>query len=146
MKESKNPSVYTLVYWLIKFKHIQPEALFNFLELFWPTFIQKDKYIFLKENFNEEYYRRLINENSTRIEYWLNLFTVDDYFSDLPDADEKSILFSKFLVEIWQSKLEKDFPNLNFTVKFVSDEEFGDYGLTFYQEVNDPNIEYTSGK
>ena len=130
--KGEKPSAYTLIYWLIQDKKIDPEILFSFLELYWPTFIKKDQYVFLKEKFSEEEYNRLINEKSN-LEYWINLLTVDDFFSETVDAEEKSIALAKILVEIWQTKLKKDFPSMSFTVEYLEDQECGDYGLTFYQ-------------
>lgn len=133
----EEPTVYTLIYWLIKDKKIETSDLFNFAELFWPTFLQINNFVFLKEKFKEEYYQRLQNEKNQRIEYWLNFLTLEDFFSDLSDGDEQATIFCKILVETWKAKLERDFPDLTFTVKFLSDEENGDYGLTFYQKIND---------
>lgn len=73
------PSTYTLLYWLVQDKKIQPDVFFDFLEFFWPTFVKKDGYVFLKENFSKEKFDQLIRENSNP-EYWINLLTVDDFF------------------------------------------------------------------
>lgn len=40
--------------------------LFDFLEFFWPTFIKKDGYIFLKEAFSEEEYTFLLCINTIK--------------------------------------------------------------------------------
>jgi hypothetical protein len=39
-KESK-PTIYTLIYWLIEDEKIEPDQLFDFLELYWPTLVEK---------------------------------------------------------------------------------------------------------
>lgn len=146
------PSVYTVLFWIIQDKLIEPKILFDFLEFFWPTFIKKHGYVFLKEAFSKEEYERLMNENSDP-EFWINLLTIDEFFSGLPDWEEKSISFAKALVSIWETKLKRDFPEMNFTVRYLHNEEDGDYGLTFYQpskqdcktnssttEISHPNI------
>lgn len=129
---NEKPSVYTTILWLIQDKLIEPKLLFDLFQLFWPTFIRKDGYVFLKEMFSEEEYKRLINESSSP-EYWINLLTIDEFFSELPDWENKSILFVKALVPIWETKLKKDFPEMNFSVQYLHSKEDGDYGLTFYQ-------------
>jgi len=129
---NNKPSVYTVLFWLIQDKLIEPTLLFDFLEFFWPTFIKKDGYIFLKEAFSEEEYKRLVSENSNP-EYWINLITIDEFFSELPDWEDKSVSLAKALVSIWKAKLKKDFPEANFEVQYLHNEEDGDYGLTFYQ-------------
>jgi len=129
MKQELKPQAYSSIYWLIEDGKIDPEQLFVFFELYWPTFIKKDGYVFLKEQFSEEEY-----ENSKdNPEFWINFLTVDDYFIDAENSAELSKNFSKTLVEIWKAKLEKDFPSIEFTVEYLEDEEAGDYGLTFYQ-------------
>jgi len=128
----EEPNAYDIVYNLILNKVIGPELLFTMLEIFRPTFIEKDGYVFLKEQFSKEYYDRLIDENSNP-ELWINLFTADHFFSEMDDWEEKSSLFAQALVPMWEAKLKRDFPEMKFTVKYLCDEEVGDYGLTFYQ-------------
>lgn len=135
-KKHEKPSVGTVLYWLIQDKKIEPELLFDFLELFWPTFIKKDGYIFVKEAFNEEEYQQLMNEDSNP-EYWINLLTVDEFFSEMSNWEEKSSTFAKALVSMWTEKVKKDFPDMKFTVEYLRNEEYGDYGITFYQTGKD---------
>ncbi len=131
-KKIEKPPAYTFIYWLIQDRKIDPNDLFNFSELYWPTFVKKDGYVFLKEQFSEEEYNNLTKENENP-EYWINLLTIDEFFSELSDGNEKSIALSKVLVEIWGVKLKKYFPDMIFTVECLWNEEYGDCGLTFYQ-------------
>ena len=125
-------NIYTLVYWHIRNVVSDPDLLFHMIEVFWPTFTEKDGRVFLKEQFSKDYYNRLIDEDSNS-EYWINLFKLDDFFSEMDDWDEKASLFAQALVPIWEVKLQRDFPEMKFTVRYLCDEEVGDYGLTFYQ-------------
>ena len=127
------PSVYTKLYWLIQDKIIGPEVFFNFLEFFWPNFTEIKQYVFLKEKYSEEEMIRLIKQN-TNPEYWINLVTINDYFSDDENAILQSNALAKTLIEILNTKLQKDFPDKKFIVKSLQDEETGDVGLTFYQD------------
>jgi hypothetical protein len=129
MEKEFKPQAYTLIYWLIQNGKIDGDQLFDFLELYWPTFIQKNGYVFLKEQYSEEKYHT-IEENH---EFWINFLGIDDYFINSNETEKQSINFSKILAEIWRIKLKKDFPSLEFTVKCLEDHEYGDYGLTFYQ-------------
>ncbi len=61
------------------------------------------------------------------------MITIDEFFSELLDWEDKSVLLAKALVSIWKAKLKKDFPEANFEVQYQYEEEAGDYGLTFYQ-------------
>jgi hypothetical protein len=134
-KEYKSPSVYTVLYWLIQDKNINADIFFDFLEIFWPTFIKDGKYIFLKETYSKEESDRLICEN-TNPEYWMNILTVGDFFSEIDDGEEKSAILAKTLTEIWKLKLQKDFPSTSFVVECLHDQDHGDLGLTFYQKTN----------
>jgi hypothetical protein len=131
-KKIERPAVSTLIYWLIQDKKITLEDIFSFKELYWPSFIQKDGCIFLKEQFTEEEYDRLLTENDNP-EYWINLYPIDDLFSEISDGEEKSIILVKALAEIWGAKLKNDYPDMNFTIECLLNQEYGDCGLTFYQ-------------
>lgn len=133
-KEFKSQS-YNILYWLIEEGKIDSDQLFDFLELYWPTFIEIDGYIFLKEKFNEDEYKRLVSDKINP-EFWINFLTVDDFFIDSEKRKKDSLYFSKRLSEIWAIKLVKDFPEFEITVKCLEDDESGDYGLTFYQTKN----------
>lgn len=132
-KKQENPSNYTVLYWLVQDKKIEPDIFFNFLEIFWPQFIKKDNYVFLKDKYSEEEFLRLVKEKSDP-EYWINLLTIDDFFSELENGEEKAKSLANSLVEIWQSKLKKEFPDKSFVVEYVYDKEYGDCGLTFHQK------------
>jgi hypothetical protein len=132
-KKQEKPSNYTVLYWLVQDRKIEPDIFFNFLDLFWPQFIKKDNYVFLKDKYSEEEFLKLRKEKSD-LEYWINLLTIDDFFSELENGEEKAKLLANSLVEIWQEKLKKEFPDKIFVVEYVYDKEYGDCGLTFYQK------------
>lgn len=132
MEKEFQSQAYTRIYWLIEDGKIKPDQVFDFLELYWPTFMQKDGYVLLKENYTEEKYNRLVTDKINP-EFWINLLTIDDFFSNSENKEKEQISFSKKLVEIWKTKLEKDFPSMEFTVKCIADKQSGDCGLTFYQ-------------
>lgn len=132
-RKDANPSVYTILYWLIQDKKIEAEIFFKFLELFWPNFVEKHGFVFLKENYSEEKFAGLIKEEFNP-EYWINLLTVDDFFSDIEQGEEKASSLAKALVDIWETKLKKEFPEKKFVVMYLHDEDTGDQGLTFFSQ------------
>lgn len=135
MAKNEKNSTYTTLYWLIQDKKIKPDIFFNFLDFFWPKFIKKNEYIFLKEKYNKEELNRLIKQKNNP-EYWMNMLTLNDFFSMTKGSAKNSTILAKALAEIWKTKLQKDFPDRQFIVKFIHDKEYGDYGLTFYQIKN----------
>jgi len=131
---TSSSSSFDYIYQQITLNGLSSDLCFAFLELFWPTFILHDSYILLKNNFSESKVDDLKNQNEEKIEYWMNLFTVDPYFEDVEEGFEKAAFLSKKLVEIWQAKLKIQFPNIEFVFESFVDEETGDCGLTFYQK------------
>jgi len=75
----------------------------------------------------------LIKKNE-EVEFWMNLVITDPFFEHEKNGEEKAESLARSLVEIWQAKLKRDFPDRSFLVQYVCDNEYGDYGLTFYQK------------
>lgn len=124
-------SVFDYIFHAVKDSKIHTDLFFAIIEMSWPTFIQYQGYIFLNESFSEHRFNSL--EQNNRLEFWMNLLTVDSYFYGEQDEEKKAEALAKLLSEMWRAKLRIDFPNLNFTVEYICDKEYGDYGLTFYQ-------------
>lgn len=127
-----NFSFFDYIFHIMKEQDNSPDIFFAFLELFWPSFIQKGEHVFLRENFSEEKYYQITKEDKNP-EFWINLLTVDDFFEQALEQEQCSANLAKKLVQIWHAKLQIDFPSKKFTVKYLHDEENGDFGLTFYQ-------------
>jgi len=130
--QCEKSDVYNIVYYLIQDRKMDPGLLFTLLDFFWPTFIEKDGYVFLENTFDEQAYMMTIDLKSNP-ELWINLLTFEGYFSELPYWEEMSIFFAQALIPIWQAKLQRDFPERRFTVRHLCDKEVGGYGLTFFQ-------------
>jgi len=125
-------SFYDYIFHIIKLKNVDSDIYFAFFELFWPSFIIYKDYVILKENFSEEKIEELIKKDE-KVEFWTNLFITDPYFENAENEESKAEYLARSLAEIWQVKLGKDFPTRSFIVKYICDNEYGDYGLTFYQ-------------
>jgi len=128
----ENPSVFNSLYWLVEDKKIDPRIFLDFSRFFWPSFIEVDGFIFLKEKFEENEYSRLVAKQSNP-EYWINIVMLDDYFSETSESEKWSRDLAKSLIEIWGIKIIKDFPEKKVVFAFLEDKEYGDIGLTFYQ-------------
>lgn len=73
----------------------------------------------LKVDFSESKYKELQNQSEKMIEYWMNFVGIDSYFENVEDGAEKAEVLAKALVEIWKTKLKKDFPHQDFVVETV---------------------------
>jgi len=133
-EEPPSSSFHDYIYQQLTLNNLSPDLFFAFLELFWPTFVSYKQFIFLKDNFSEEKYEQNSDRNEKMTEYWMNLVIIDPYFENTEDGNDKAEFLAKKLAEIWRIKLKNDFPHLEFVVECFSDEEAGDYGLTFYQK------------
>ena len=132
LNKGRSFSLYDYLFHKTNEKKIKFDEYFAFQELFWPTFIVFEDYVFLKENFSEKKLENL-QKDEKQIEFWMNLLTVDSFFSNEDEDEINAEFLAKKLVEIWEVKLKKDFPHKDFIVKYLCDSECGDYGLTFYQ-------------
>lgn len=107
--------------------------------ILWPDFVEHDGCILLGDSVDEARYRgflksaegdRRVAEATMNHQHVLHLFA-----TELPTR-ELVLYVGRLLKEIWQVKLNHDFPGRRFTVSFPeeSDLELIDYELTFYQE------------
>lgn len=126
-------SLFDYTFHILNDKRVNTDILFASLEIFWPSFIQYDQYIFLEENYSKEKFDQLIHEEKNP-EYWGNLFLVDEYFLNDENALEKAEFFSQTLKKTWKIKLQNDFPNKEFIVEYSYDDENEERSLTFYQK------------
>ncbi len=129
---NKDFSLFNYIKFEFEINKVCTDIYFAVSELYWPTFICYNNHIFLKESFIEERFISMEIDGSNT-EFWMNLLSVDMYFKNDEDGDEKAIALSKLLGSIWEKKLKIDFPDHDFIVEYFEDEDVGDFGLTFYQ-------------
>ncbi len=111
-------------------------------ELFWPTFVEFEGYIF-REGFTIEAVRSWEHaENSSRllVESYVNTFDVGELFTLnneewSPLVKLRAIHIGRVLAEVHEVKLKRDFPDRTFKVSFFdgSQEEDGEVSLSFWQ-------------
>lgn len=130
---SQKFSLYDYIFGNLHAKDISDDIYIAFLKFFWPNFYCIDDYVFLKEQFEQSYYDKLVREGKGKkeIESWVNLLYLDGMM-DENTSDENIKFLAEHLVEIWEIKLKKDFPQKKFKVKYFFDEDDG-YFVVFYQ-------------
>ena len=125
---NKDFTFFDYIYSSIKLKDLPPDFMLACLKLFWPDFFVENGCVFLKENFKREKYNRLVEQGLSQreLEYWMNLLSLDGFFSNGRSNEFESFSISKYLgkqlIPIWTSKLHLDFPKYVFMVKCVVDE------------------------
>jgi len=110
-------------------KKFHSDILIAMFELNWPSLLEMNGKVFLKDLFNKE---KLDSLNNESVEYWMNLILLEEFFLDDPEGDQNGLRFVEGIKASWEMKLQKTFPNRKFVVELINDEETGDLGLTFY--------------
>jgi hypothetical protein len=111
--------------------------------IIWPDFVEHDGRVF-KVDFSEPFYHETLLENGGDKEaaqalinhqHVLDLFGRPDARGKAP-SQELVIYVGHLLQEIWQTKLNRDFPSRRVIVEFFPEhsENLDDYELTFYEQ------------
>jgi hypothetical protein len=110
--------------------------------ILWPDFVEHDGCIFRGDGVDEKNYRAFLKQtcgDKTRVEAVMNHQHIVDLFSrshhETPTRDVVLYL-GRLMKEIWQVKLNHDFPSRKITVSFHEDEQKDllEYQITFWQE------------
>jgi hypothetical protein len=117
------------------------EHLVGYGRIFWPDFLEHDGCIFWRNRFTEENYKGFMAQtkgNKTAVEAVMNHEHILDIFPNPPNKPSREIVLyvGRLLKEIWQAKLDREFPGRRIKVSFP--EEFSEdllyYEITFFQE------------
>lgn len=105
--------------------------------ILWPDFVERDGCIFLASH--ESSFRGYLDKvqgNKQAAEATSNHIQVLHLFGTELPTRELLLYVGRLMKEIWQIKLQHDFPGRRFTVSFPEegDLELIDYELTFFQE------------
>ena len=106
-------------------------------ELFWPDFLdtggvailRTSSHDTLQENIEENIMSKGEIEQAYNFVETMELF--GRYSVDL--SDEEYDVFVNRLVEMWSAKLKLQFPDRNYIVERIDNEEIDEYGIWFYQ-------------
>jgi hypothetical protein len=134
-------SIFDYIYGMIIEKKIPIDFCIALFKLFYPEFIVIENHVFLKEEYEKEKYINLVKQNCQKkeIEYWMNLLNIDPFFfqEDEENNDnfaDLSIAICEQMVDLWSQKLHKEFPDKQFCVKHLKDDE--EVYITFYSHSN----------
>ena len=102
------------------------EQMIAYGELFWPDFVEHDGCI-LRAGFAEENYRGFMQQtggDKRAVEAVINHVHISDLISK-PEgpSEEQAVYLGRLLQEMWQAKLEREFPGRAFTVRFDADDD-----------------------
>ncbi len=81
----------------------------------------------IKEEYDESEYLRLIEQNLQKkeVEYWMNLLNINSlFYGEEIETEDNSIYIDtcELIVNLWSHKLHKDFPEKQFYVGCLKDE------------------------
>ena len=113
----------------------------GYSSIFWPNFVEFEDYIFM-EGFSEESLREFESEQRTTlesIEEVMNHLHIEDIQHDecKDSTKDKLIVLGNTLKEIYQVKLNLQFPHKPCTVEFYQpedSEELWEYRISFWQK------------
>ncbi len=117
------------------------EQLIGYAHLLWPDFIEHDDCIFFADGFTEENYHAFMDRtqgNKQAVETVMNHQHIMALFcSAEPRPSREMILYvGRLLKEVWQAKLNRDFPNRKITVSFPEnyEDDLMNYEVSLFQE------------
>ena len=116
------------------------KILIGCARMLWPDFVEHDGCILRGDSVDEANYQAFMkqaNGNKTTVEATMNHRHIMDLFATERPTRELIIHVGKLMKEIWQAKLEHDFPGRKITVWFPEEddlEDLLDYQVTFFQE------------
>jgi hypothetical protein len=111
-----------------------------YAELFWPSFVEYDGCILLSSRFNQDNFASWLaatGGNRQAVEGVINHTHILDLFirHDSEPTREQIVWLGRLLREMWQAKLDREFPGRNVVVNFpedVGDDLLG-YEITIFQ-------------
>jgi len=113
------------------------KVLIGCARILWPDFVEREGCIFLggQEDNYDEWLRRA-KEDKRSAEATANHIHVLHLFATELPTRELVLYIGRLMKEIWQVKLNHDFPGRKITVYFPEEDdlELIDYELTFFQE------------
>jgi hypothetical protein len=116
------------------------EHAIGYTRLFWPEFVEHEGCVFVA-GFSVESYEGFLEQtkgDKRAVEAVMNHRHILTLFGDvdLDPTEEQIVYFGRRLREIWQAKLDRDFPERKIVVRFFEEgcEDLYDYQITFFQD------------
>lgn len=137
VNDCKNFSLYDYIYCVAIDKKIPIDFNIALLKLFYPEFIVIENHVFLKEEYDESEYLRLIEQNLQKkeVEYWMNLLNISSlFYSEEIETEDNSLYIDtcEVIANLWSQKLHKDFPRKQFYVGCLKDDD--EIYIVFHEE------------
>ena len=117
------------------------EHLIGYGAILWPEFIEHDDCVFFADRFAEKNYLAFMKQtkgNKSAVEAVMNhTHILDICCSAQPKPTREMVLYvGRLLKDIWQAKLNRDFPKRRITVSFPEEHEDDllYYEVSFFQE------------
>ena len=111
-----------------------------YAELFWPTFVEHDGCILLSGRFDQDNFQRWLvatGGDRSAVEGVINHTHILDLFvqHNTEPTREQVVWLGRLLKEMWQAKLECDFPDRRIVVSFPEDagDDLLGYEITVFQ-------------
>jgi hypothetical protein len=118
------------------------EHLIAYATILWPQFVEHDDCVFRANTFNPDNYSSWmssLNGNRKRVEAMMNHLHILDIFvnANRPPSQSMVLYVGRMLKDMWQTKLNRDFPAKQITVSFPEDysEDLSQYEISFFQEL-----------
>jgi len=112
-----------------------PEEALLYSKLFWPDMVDVDGHVFLAENYNRDYFDKVVSEygvskaeETINTTYLYNLVGGKDEFEN-----EVWEALGNVLCETWKHRAQYLFPERSFAVEFAWYSDHDDPGVTLYQ-------------
>jgi hypothetical protein len=117
------------------------EHLVGYGQIFWPRFMEFDDCLFFKGRFTEENYRTFMSQTGNdkgAVEAVMNHVHITDIFYNTEPKPTRDmvIYIGRLLKDVWQTKLNHDFPSRRVVVSFPEEprEDLLHYEITLFQE------------
>lgn len=100
-----------------------PELMIGFASILWPEFIEINGGVFLKDGYSEDSFNNWFNHsegNLISVQSVMNHCHVRDIFQNEKNTKPSIVqveYLGKLLVDIWGTKLRRDFPHLNVEIE-----------------------------
>lgn len=112
-----------------------PEEALIYSKLFWPDLIEVDGYVLLSENYDREYFDKVLSAyGQGKVEETINttyLYSLVGGKGEYENSVWEAL--GKILCETWQQRAQSAFPKKRFTTEFSWYSDSDDPGLTLYQ-------------
>lgn len=115
-----------------------------YAELFWPTFVEHEGCILLSERFNRDNFQSWLETthgDRKAVEAVINHTHILDLFvrHETEPTREQVVSLGRNLKEMWQAKVDRDFPGRNVMVIFPEDagEDLLGYEITIFQDTGE---------